>query len=103
MSQLIKDVPNRIVVAWSLFVLQMDFWIERYRRICLNLMIRGKIDDKGGVILSTDIDERFLLVQSDLRMDHNWFHNEQLKTCKLHMKFDILIYIFLRTNANFLT
>ena len=103
MSQLIKDVPNRIVVAWSLFVLQMDFWIERYRRICLNLMIRGKIDDKGGVILSTDLDERFLLVQSDLRMDHYWFYNEQLKTCKLHMKFDILILFFLRTNANFLT
>ena len=51
-------------------------------------MIRGEIAYKGGVIFSTNLEERFILVLSDVGMDHYLFHKELLKTCKLHMKFD---------------
>ena len=62
MSQLIEVALNRSAYAWELFVSEKEIYIEKYWRICQNLMIRGNIDEQGGVILSPDLDERFLFV-----------------------------------------
>ncbi len=62
MSQLIEVALNRSAYAWAWFVSEKEVYIEKYWRICQNLMIRGNIDEQGGVIMSPDLDERFLFV-----------------------------------------
>ena len=60
MSQSIKVAPNQSACAWASFISEKEVYIEKYWRICQNLMIRGNIDEQGGVILSPDLKERFL-------------------------------------------